>query len=60
MPNGLKIKASKLRGVESQGMLCSANELGIAEDTIVLYGTDNGWVGDEVQLIIELEGIRQG
>ncbi len=30
--NDLKIKASKLRGVESQGMLCSAKELGIAED----------------------------
>jgi len=29
---GLKIKASKLRGVESEGMLCSAKELGIAED----------------------------
>jgi phenylalanyl-tRNA synthetase beta chain len=28
----LKIKASKLRGVESQGMLCSAKELGVAED----------------------------
>ncbi len=28
----LKINASKLRGVESQGMLCSAKELGIAED----------------------------
>jgi len=28
----LKIKASKLRGVESQGMLCSAKELDIAED----------------------------
>src|SRR5688572_991270 len=26
------IKASKMRGVESQGMLCSAKELGIAED----------------------------
>lgn len=26
------IKASKMRGVESQGMLCSARELGIAED----------------------------
>lgn len=26
------IKASKMRGVESQGMMCSAKELGIAED----------------------------
>src|SRR3954463_12748219 len=26
------IKVSKLRGVESQGMLCSAKELGVAED----------------------------
>ena len=32
LPNEFKIKASKLRGVESQGMLCSAKELGIAED----------------------------
>ncbi len=32
LTGGLKIKASKLRGVESQGMLCSAKELGIAED----------------------------
>ena len=32
LANDLKIKASKLRGVESQGMLCSAKELGIAED----------------------------
>ena len=32
LPNDLKIKASKLRGVESQGMLCSAKELGVAED----------------------------
>jgi phenylalanyl-tRNA synthetase beta chain len=28
----LKIRASKLRGVESEGMLCSAKELGVAED----------------------------
>ena len=27
LPNGLKIKVSKLRGVESQGMLCSPSEL---------------------------------
>ncbi|MEP7078564.1 MAG: phenylalanine--tRNA ligase subunit beta [Chthoniobacterales bacterium] len=32
LPHDLKIRASKLRGVESGGMLCSAKELGIAED----------------------------
>ncbi|HSH39244.1 MAG TPA: phenylalanine--tRNA ligase subunit beta, partial [Chthoniobacterales bacterium] len=33
LPNGLKIKASKLRGVESQGMLCSPSELKVSEDS---------------------------
>jgi phenylalanyl-tRNA synthetase beta chain len=32
LPNGTKIKESNLRGVESQGMLCSAIELGLGED----------------------------
>lgn len=27
MPDGMKIKKAKLRGVESQGMICSAKEL---------------------------------
>ncbi len=31
LPGGFTIKKSKLRGVESQGMLCSARELGLAE-----------------------------
>src|SRR2546430_9213655 len=31
--NDLKIKPSKLRGVESQGMLCSPSELGLSEDS---------------------------
>jgi phenylalanyl-tRNA synthetase beta chain len=31
LPGGFAIKPSKLRGVESQGMLCSARELGLAE-----------------------------
>jgi phenylalanyl-tRNA synthetase beta chain len=31
LPN-MEIKAASLRGVESQGMLCSARELGLAED----------------------------
>ena len=32
LPGGFKIKKSKLRGVLSMGMLCSARELGITED----------------------------
>ncbi|HEV7404570.1 MAG TPA: phenylalanine--tRNA ligase subunit beta [Chthoniobacteraceae bacterium] len=32
LPGDFKIKVGKLRGVESQGMLCSATELQIAED----------------------------
>jgi len=32
LTGGLKIRASKLRGIESEGMLCSAKELGVAED----------------------------
>lgn len=31
LPGGLDIKAAKLRGVESFGMLCSSKELGLAE-----------------------------
>ncbi len=31
LPGGIKIKAAKLRGVPSAGMLCSAKELGLAE-----------------------------
>jgi len=32
LPGGVAIKAAKLRGVESSGMLCSAKELGIDAD----------------------------
>lgn len=32
MPGGLTIKRSKIRGEESQGMLCSARELQLSED----------------------------
>ena len=31
LPKGFKIKKAKLRGVESLGMLCAADELGLAE-----------------------------
>jgi phenylalanyl-tRNA synthetase beta chain len=33
LPGDMKIKKSKLRGVESFGMLCSAKELGLSDDS---------------------------
>jgi phenylalanyl-tRNA synthetase beta chain len=32
LPGGLKIKRSKLRGVVSEGMLCSSRELGLGDE----------------------------
>ncbi len=40
LPNGLKIKPAKLRGVASEGMLCSAPELGLGEDASGLLELD--------------------
>ena len=36
LPNGTEIRKSKLRGVDSEGMLCSPIELGLGEDASVL------------------------
>ena len=33
LPNGLKLRKSKIRGVISNGMLCSATELGLGEES---------------------------
>lgn len=47
LPNGLQIEKSKIRGVESFGMLCSEEELGLkdkAEGILILpEGTPVGW-----------------
>ena len=37
---GFEIKKAKLRGVESNGMLCSAKELGVSKDSEGLYELD--------------------
>jgi phenylalanyl-tRNA synthetase beta chain len=42
LPDGTKIKASKLRGVESQGMLCSERELGFSDEASGLMILDAG------------------
>ncbi|MAE72847.1 MAG: phenylalanine--tRNA ligase subunit beta [Bdellovibrionaceae bacterium] len=42
LPGDFKIKVSKIRGIESRGMLCSETELGVADsaDGILLLPTD--------------------
>ncbi len=41
LPTGVNIKLSKLRGIESQGMMCSYEELGF-EDKVVPKGGNDG------------------
>lgn len=41
LPGGFKIKKSKLRGVESSGMMCSGKELGASEDAAGLLILDD-------------------
>jgi phenylalanyl-tRNA synthetase beta chain len=42
LPNGTEIRNSKLRGVESEGMLCSPIELGLGEDAsgLLIFSPD--------------------
>lgn len=42
LPGGFEIKEGKLRGVVSGGMMCSAKELGLGEDTGGLWILDPG------------------
>ncbi len=53
---GLQIKEAKLRGVNSQGMLCSAAELGISEDHAGLILLDpEADVGANVRDVLDLD-----
>jgi phenylalanyl-tRNA synthetase beta chain len=42
LPNGVEIKQAALRGVDSSGMLCSAKELGLSEESSGLLILDAG------------------
>jgi phenylalanyl-tRNA synthetase beta chain len=49
LPGGFKIERSKIRGVESQGMICSRKELGLGEDGDGIWVLDPGApVGQDV------------
>jgi phenylalanyl-tRNA synthetase beta chain len=51
-----KIKKAKLRGVESFGMLCSADELGLAEQSEgILELPDVFRVGEDIRVALDIE-----
>lgn len=54
--NGLKIKQSKIREVESCGMLCSATELGIGEDSAgIIELPASATVGESIAPVLGLD-----
>ena len=56
LPNGLKIKRAKLRGVESNGMLCSESEIGISEAHDGIIELDaKAKIGDDVRSVLDLD-----
>ena len=64
LPNGLTIKAGKIRGVESQGMLCSATELNVPQELypsvgeagLLVFQEDHP-VGADVKPILGLQDV---
>ena len=53
---GVEIKQAKVRGVESSGMLCSAKELGIADDAAGLLALPaDVQLGSDIRVALELD-----
>ncbi|MBW4560089.1 MAG: phenylalanine--tRNA ligase subunit beta [Mojavia pulchra JT2-VF2] len=60
LPNiDLKIKPAKLRGVQSQGMICSLKELGLPTDVdgIHIFSQDNLPLGSDVRPLLGLDDV---
>lgn len=56
--NGLKIKPAKLAGIDSFGMCCGGNELGIEADTSGIVELDNSLpVGKDIKEILPIEDV---
>lgn len=56
LPGDFKIKKAKLRGVESRGMICSASELGLEEETSpgILVLSESAPVGVDFREFMQL------
>jgi phenylalanyl-tRNA synthetase beta chain len=58
LPAGLDIRKTTMRGVESQGMLCSASELGISDDSAGLLVLDSQIpIGTDVREALDLDDV---
>lgn len=56
LPNGLKIKRAKVRGIESNGMLCSAAELGLEESSDGILELDcDAEIGQAIDEYLQLD-----
>src|SRR5690625_5112316 len=56
LPEGFNIRRSKLRGVESHGMLCSAKELGLTDDASgLLELPQDAPLGQDLRTWLELD-----
>ncbi len=56
LPNKLKIKRAKLRGVESNGMICSESEMGISDSHEGIIELEaNAKIGDNVRTVLDLD-----
>ncbi len=55
---GLEIKAAKLRGVDSNGMLCSARELGISDESAGLLALPvDAPIGQSIRQYLDLDDV---
>ena len=57
LPGGVRIKKGKLRGIESSGMLCSAQELGFDDKVVPLACKDGIWILPEELKSEDLLGV---
>ena len=58
MPDGMKIKKAKLRGVKSHGMICSERELGLSDDHEGIWVLDDSFKpGDKLVDALDLERV---
>ena len=58
LPGGLEIKAAKLRGVESTGMLCSAKELGLSDNSAgIVEFPEDAPLGRPLREFLELDDV---